>query len=271
MTVKGFKYIDNTTLFQAAGLSSAVRHITTGEGLEELRNLAVDFAFQNIIREAEKIGMKINKKKTQLLIVSPSNGYLTSAVMGMDDGEKIESVREFKLVGFHFGSKPNVAAHVGAMKAKFRRRVWMLYHLWRAGFRDMVLFRLYCCYVRSVLEYCSPVYHPLLSAGQTVELEKMNRQAIRICFGFDEPVERVMERTGIETLLQRRTRRMDSFIRKSLTNPRFQHVWFPLRDMEGLNLRRPRLVQEARASTLRMFRSPLAYMRRRANELDLGT
>ena len=183
--------------------------------------------------------------------------------------EKIESISEFKLVGFHFWSELNASGHVRALKAKFRRRVWMLYHLRRAGFRDMVLFRLYCCYVRSVLEYCAPVYHPLLNAGQTEELEKLNRQAIRICFGFDAPVERIMERTGIETLLQRRLRRVDLFIRKSLTNPRFRHNWFPLRNMDGLNLRRPRLVQEARASTLRMFKSPLAYMRRRANELDL--
>ena len=68
VSVKGFKYINDTTLFQAAWLSNAVRHITIGEGLEELRNLAIEVTFENIIREAEKIGMKKRRLNSLLLV-----------------------------------------------------------------------------------------------------------------------------------------------------------------------------------------------------------
>ena len=183
--------------------------------------------------------MKINKKKTQLLVISPQNGFYTSASMRIGDGERIGSIAELKLVGFHFGTEPNANAQVGAMRAKF-------------------------------LEYCTPVYHPLLNAKQVEDLERMHRQAIRICFGFEKPEEEVREMKGIENLRQRRVRRMDSFIRKSMANPRLKERWFPLREDDGHNLRRRRLIQEAPARTLRMFKSLLAFMRRRANEMDLA-
>ena len=53
--IEGFKYINDTTLFQAAGMSQAVRHISAGMPLEELRDLAVELAFQNFLLAAEEI------------------------------------------------------------------------------------------------------------------------------------------------------------------------------------------------------------------------
>lgn len=37
----------------------------------------------------------------------------------------------------------------------------MLYHLHYIGFKGTHFYKLYCCYVRSMIEYCSPVYHPV--------------------------------------------------------------------------------------------------------------
>lgn len=61
-------------------------------------------------------------------------------------------------------------------------------------------------------------------------------------------------------------RRVDSFITKVARNPRFRH-WFPVKAGAGMELRRPRRVEETRAKTERRYKGPLAYMRRRANEL----
>ena len=213
--------------------------------------------------------MKINTGKTQRLVVSPQNGCLTSAALVAENGTQITSEDTMKLVGFHFGSSPGAGEHVTQLKNKFRVKIWMIYHLREAGMRGMDLFRLYCCYVRAVLEYCAPVFHSLLTRGQEEALEKMHRLAQRICFGFHTPVDQTMEEYGIETLKSRRVRRFDSFIRKAFTNPAFRDKWFPRRPPDVHNLRRRREVMETRAQTTRMFTTPLAFFRRRVNKLGL--
>lgn len=143
-------------------------------------------------------------------------------------------------------------------------------NLRRAGFRDGQLYRLYCCYVRTIIEYCSVVYHPLLNKGQEEDLERIHRQAIRVCFGSNEPVRDLMQRHGLETLKERRERRCDRFIVKAATNPLFQARWFQRRPASGHNLRRRREIAEPRATTMRRFNSPLAFIQRRANQLGVA-
>ena len=89
----------------------------------------------------------------------------------------------------------------------------MMYHLKRAGFKGRKLYRLYCCYLRTVIKYCSVVYHSLLTAGQSEDLERIHRQAVRICYGFEGQVQDFMITEGIETFEARRVRQCDGFIR----------------------------------------------------------
>ena len=214
--------------------------------------------------------MKINKKKTQLLVISPANGCKTGAAMDVGEEEEvIVSQDKMKLVGFTFGDRPDAAMHVAQIRERFRTRIWMLYHLRRAGFRNRQLYRLYCCYLRTVIEYCAVVYHSMLTRGQEDDLERLHRQAIRTCYGNDVDVRRVMEREEIETLQDRRLRRCDGFIRKAAANPSFSD-WFRRRPGSGHWLRQRRNVFKPRDSTSRIFNSPLSYIRRRANQLGLG-
>ena len=213
--------------------------------------------------------MTINRKRMQLLVISPPNGCNTRALILVGD-EEIHSQPKLKLVGFTFCEKPDARAHVLQIKERFRLRVWMLLHLRRAGFKGRQRYRLYCCYLRTVVEYCSVVYHSLLTAGQSEDLERTHRQAVRICYGTAELVQNVMATDGIETLEARRTRRCDGFIRKASLNPNFAGRWFKGRPDNGHDLRRSREIFEPRASTARWFKSPLSFLRRRANQLGIG-
>ena len=145
----------------------------------------------------------------------------------------------------------------------------MLYHLRDSGFRGRILYKLYCCYIRVIIEYCSVVYHPMLNRGQENDLERLHRLAVKICFGFDTPTDVSMELHDIESLKDRRKRRCDAFIGKAIRNPRFGPAWFPQRRGERRDLRRRREIQESRSVTWRRFNSPMVYMRRRANELGM--
>lgn len=214
--------------------------------------------------------MNINGRKTQLLVISPPNGCITTASLRAADCVAIESQDTLKLVGFTFGNTPGAACNVEGIKDRYRRKVWMLYHWRRSDLKGNQLFKLYCCQVRSIIEYCSAVCHSLLTKGDSEELEKLHRNAIRICYGFNPPIGQTMLTHGIESLETTRTRRCDNLIRKVATNPRFHRRWFPARPSVPQTLRHRREIVETRAATQRRYVSPLPFMRRRANEMGIA-
>ena len=79
-----------------------------------------------------------------------------------------------------------------------------------------------------------------------------------------------METYAIDSLKTRRERRMGKFIRKAAISATFSPIWFPPRVGPPMELRNRREIQETQATTLRRFRSPLAHMRRRANDLGIS-
>ena len=267
---KPFLYVDDTTLYQAAPMASASRHLTTHTTREELGDLELGVAFTKLENDAKEIGMRINGRKTQLLVISPPNGCITTASLKTTDGVTVESQSSLKLVGFTFGDTPGAVCHVAGIKDRYRRKVWMLYHWRRSGLTGDQLFKLYCCHVRSIIEYCSAVYHSLLTKRDAEDLERLHRNAVRICYGFDPPIELTFASNGIETLETRRIRRWDNFIKKAASNPRFHRRWFPARPEAPQNLRRRRGIVETMAASQRKFDSPLAFMRRRANEIGVS-
>ena len=234
-----FMYVDDTTLFDRQEVGTASLHLTTGPAVANFEDLQLAGDLAELSGRAKEIGMKINEKKTQLLIIGPPNGYLHAGSLEGPEGETITSVDTMILVGFTFGSTPGVGAHVGVIVERFRRKVWMLYHLRDSGFKGRQLYRLYCCYVRTIIEYCSVVHHPMLGAGLEADLEGLHCLAIKICFGFHIPVYMYMRENGIKTLKARRIRRCD---------PKFAH-WFSPREGVRRNLRKRREIQETRSST----------------------
>ena len=263
-----FMYVDDTTLTDIVPTNAATLHLSASKASAHLDNLDLERDFRVLEGRAREINMKVNAKKTQLLVIAPPNGYDTSA--SVDTGEiPIQSVNTLKLVGFTFGSTPGVGEHVVSVESKMKRKIWMLYKLREAGFKGMQLYKLYCCYLRSIIEYCSVVYHSLLTRGQSWDLERLQRLALRICFGNAKDTDDIMLDNDIASLEERRKRRCDVFLRKAINHPRFGTKWFQPRRGEPMNLRNRRAIEETRSRTNRRFNSPLAFLRRRANELGL--
>ena len=258
-----FKYIDDTTVFESVPMATAIRHITSGPTIETIAPDGLGHALGVIAERANDIGMKVNVGKTQLLCLPPRNGCSTSASIATSNGP-VHSGKTMKLVGFTFGSDLSVSAHVDTIREDYRVKIWFLFHLREAGIKHMSLYKLYCCYLRSRIEYLSAAYHSMLLKGQSEALERLHR----VCFGFHNDIRDLMAERSIETLEDRRARRSDRFISKASRNPRFGH-WFPPRPTQPIALRKRREIQETRSRTSRRHNGPLAYLKRRANELGL--
>ena len=263
------QYIDDTTLVQAAALEGSVKHFTTATTVESLHLEELGVRLGKLVEKSEEIGMIINCKKTQLLLMSPANGCKTVACVPTPEGA-VHTVDKLKLFGFMFGSSPDVSSHVRRLVDKFRVKVWLLFHLREAGIKEGRLFQLYCVYVRSVLEYCSPVYHSMLTRGQAESLERLQRHAGRICFGSRIPIKEVFQERGIPSLETRRVARVDKFNGKAVADARFGQRWFPRRLAPEHDLQDRRNFVEPQVRTMRLFNSPRNYFIRRANELGLS-
>ena len=186
----------------------------------------------------------------------------------MPDG-KISSEPSLKLLGFVFGSEPNVNMHMIEIQRKFRARFWALIHLKRSGFKGKELFELYSIFIRPVIEFCSVIYHSLLTATQTLAIERLQKQVVKLCFGWDNSYTETCALNGITSLEQRRKDGVDRFVLKTVNSKRFAPEWYPLRQA-GPEVRDRRIYYETAARTSRYYNSPLSYMRRRANDLLTG-
>ena len=190
-----YMYVDDTTLVDIIVTDSATLHLTTTTTQAHLQDLELERDFENLRNRAEGINMQVNARKTQLLVIARPNGCETIASLEAG-GLTVHSVDALKLVGFTFGNDPRVGEHVRSMERKINREIWILYKLRKAGFKGVQLYRLYCCYLRSIIDYCSVVYHPMLTRGQSWDLERLQSLTLCICLGNNQETDIIMAKMG---------------------------------------------------------------------------
>ena len=260
------KYIDDTTTVTTIPMQAAVRHIGPAKPSELIWAEEVEAIFRGIIWKAEEIGMIVNCKKTQLLCISTDNGYNTTASINID-GEEVGSMENMKLLGFMVSANSSMAAQVAMIKGKFRARFWTLIHLKRSGITGLSLFRLYSALVRPVLEANSVVFHSMLTKQQSGELERLQKHALKLCFGFDKHYQQILEQHNLTTLEQRRVKAICKFTAAAMKNPRYANKWFKRRNEVDQDIRNRRPFVEKRARTERYKSSPLLFIQKTANDI----
>ena len=266
-TVVMFKYVDDTTTVETVPRSRIARHVAGLNPTAVVDAGGTNLAISNIIDIAEAINMRVNCAKTQVLCITPDDGYRATTTINAG-GEAIVSTPTMKLLGFMLGEGASAAPQVAAIKTKFRARLWMLVHLRRAGIRGLKLFRLYSSLVRPVIESNAVVYHSLLTRGQTAEIERLQKQAVRLCYGFGIPYLEASEVFCFSTLEARREMAVRRFVAKTIaSNPRFSSKWFVRREVIDIGLRQRRPYIENRARTERYRKSPLVHFQKIANDI----
>ena len=172
-----------------------------------------------------------------------------------------------KILGFRFDSRPNANKHVEELIERFYQKLWTLRFLKRSGIRDDDLLSLYYCSVRSAVEYCSVIYHSLIPATLAKKLEAIQRQALRIIYGWEVNIEEIMEVKNIETLEERREKAVLSFALKNEHVGKYGGRWFTEEEKGVYNLRNER--QKYKTPTGRTNRTkanPITYMATKLND-----
>ena len=85
---------------------------------------------------------------------------------------------EMVLLGFKFGRRPTVTAHIRFIEQKYSARSWMIRHLKWAVVPEKDIVGIYVATIRPIIEYACQVYGPLLAACQVDDLEKLQRRIL---------------------------------------------------------------------------------------------
>ena len=130
-----------------------------------------------------------------------------------------------------------------------------------------LLVEIYKSSLRPILEFCSVVYHGMVSKEQSEALECLQRRVLRVIYGFEVSMEECFEKSGLETLECRRLKRIRKFAVKAAVDENFSKKWFPTWENEHeINLRHKKKYIELGAKTNWLYNSPLHYMRQLLNE-----
>ena len=131
-----------------------------------------------------------------------------------------------KMLGFVFGRRPNANAHIEYIRRKFYKKLWVLRHIKKATKNEELLVKIYCVYLRPVIEYLSVVYHCLIGSAASSDLERLQATSLKIIYGFNISYKKCLEKSGIKSLEDRRIAAIDRFALNTIKNNRFKN-WFP--------------------------------------------
>jgi ribonuclease HI len=147
-----------------------------------------------VSRWSKKYEMPISKGKSEAILFS--NYYKDNNPVLVLDGDVLAYQKTVRLLGVMLNSSLTFEEHITKLKKNCNWRLSQLACIagsdWGPQISDMR--SLYIAYVRSVLEYASSVWSPLLSETRKKELEAVQNKAARIATGC-------LKTTSIESLL----------------------------------------------------------------------
>ena len=257
------KFVDDNIMDTKINMETVALDVATNKKTKH----AIDAQniFKRTIRNAELIGMRVNTKKTNLLCISDALSFKAEASILATDGTELVSgqTNELKLLGFRFGPRPTCTTHIESVRRSFRGRYWLLIHMKQNHFTEAELVKAYTVIVRPVAEYCSVVFHSMMTAQQDEQIERLQSTALRYIYGYGLSYSKMREMSGLATLRSRRIEACDKFAAKCAASDRFGH-WFPCTRTTRKS-RHTLPYREEYARCNRLMNSPLFYMRRRLN------
>ena len=259
-------YVDDYNVIEKVRASTAVGHYSQGRTTYKVRATQSENIVDKVGDKAGEIGMIVNEKKTQLLCVSQKGKDLRSFMKCND--EMIESGDSLKILGFTFGTTPDVSLNTSTLVKSYIPKLWAMRFLKRSGMKEDDLLVTYKASMRPSIEFGAAAYHSLLTAEQSESIERLQMRSMKIVFGDRVSYRTVIESNKVQTLETRRCEKVRSFATKAFANERFRNEWFPLNHDLDHDLRRREKFYIPRFRTERGFKSPIIAFRRILNDMN---
>ena len=196
------------------------------------------------------------------MVFNKSLSYDFMPEINIFNGEILEVVEEFKILGLVICSDLKWQKHTDYICKKGFTQLWMLRRLKKLGANTKILIDLYNKHVRSIMEYASPAWSPMLTVENIDQIERVQKSAFFIIYGPNS-YQKTLENNKILTLEQRRDKLSKTFAKKCADSPIFTE-WFNKRK-QIVNTRNANIYNEVPARCNRWMSSPIPKMTRLLN------
>ena len=272
-----FKYVDDLSILELilfGGLLSEydfTEHVASDIGIDENYIETSAFCTQSNLDKiadwTEKNCMKLNEDKTKYMVFSRSETEIATRLAL--NGKTLERIEEVKLLGVWFTTWLDWERNTAEICKRAYARLTLITKLKYVGVSTEDLVHLYILYIRSVLEYCSVLWHSTLTTAQSYNLERVQKTCIKVILGeeyVDYPS--ALEICGLETLQERRESRCLQFGLKCLLHPDHSNM-FPVNPKVYKNIYNTRktehfIVNKAKSESYRM--SAIPFIQRKLNQ-----
>ena len=143
-------------------------HVASDVGIDELyvdpQNLTTQSTLNKIASWTEKNKMKLNEEKTNYMIFSRSQSEFATRLSV--NGQTLDRVEAVKVVGVWLTTWLDWERNTSEICRRAYARDTMLTKLKYAGVKIQDLINIYVLYIRSVLEYCSVLWHSTLTVKE---------------------------------------------------------------------------------------------------------
>ena len=270
-----FKFIDDLSILDiinlvSVGISSyncklqVPSDIQTNNKFIPPQNLKTQEYLEQICRWTESKKMKLNTEKSKYMTINFTDNYQFNTRLGME-GNLLQQVTETKLLGLIITDNLSWQANTTATVQKAFKRMMILHKLFDFDVPVHDLLNIYILFIRSVVESSSVVWDSSLTLGQEMEIERVQKVALRIILkeGYDN-YEDALTLCSLSTLADRRQLLCLRFAKKCVKEPKTTDM-FP-KNVPVYNTRYPEEFYVTPANTNRLAKSAIPYMQRLLND-----
>ena len=127
--------------------------------------------------------MKINKKKSNIMIFNKSKKYDFPPEFAFSNGVNLDCIEETKLLGITLNTSLRWASNTSKMCVKAMGKMWLLRRMKILKLEPEIIFDYYAKEVRPLLEQGVVVWSSGLTKTQRNDLERIQKVALRIIMG----------------------------------------------------------------------------------------
>ena len=265
------KYVDDLALLEAIDMTTQLHHVPvdsrtqpdtfherTGHKLLAEHSKVYE-NLKNTENYAERNKMKINYRKTKLMVFNPGKSRDFLPRFDFNDDE-LDVVEEIKLLGVIIRSDLSWEQNTDYIVKKANKKLWSLRRLRKLGARTTDLVDVYIKQVRSLLEFAAVVWHPSLRNDDRLRIERVQKSALCIILGENyRSYKSALKEVQLESLFSRRNRLCKKFAKKSMKSSKFSKCFKPNDRRSSTRLIKPKFC-EVVFRTERFRRSPISYL-----------
>ena len=223
-----FKFVDDLTVLELVMLSSLLteynfkQHVASDIGIDELYVPAASLQTQKNLDSisqwtADNL-MQLNREKSNYMVFSRSETEFATRLT--IDSNTIDRFEEVKIVGVWHTTWLDWDKNTREMCRKAYARITMITKLKYVGVPTEDLLNIYMLYIRSLLEYCSVVWHSTLTDEQSHNLENVQKLCLKIILGDQyDGYEDALRKCDLGSLVDRREEKCLKFGLKCLLHP----------------------------------------------------